>query len=752
MSKPMADAAPTVTVLMAVHDGQDFVREAVESVLAQTLRDLELLIIDDASTDSTPEILASLTDPRVRILTNSVNLGLTRSLNIGLREARGEFIARLDHDDAAAPDRFEKQLAFLSEHPDCVAVGCRLELRGEGEKSRLSPCCVDNLSIRWKLLFDTALPHPTLTMRASAVKAVGGYDEYFPCTMDYDLECRLARVGKLHNLPEPLVLYREHPGQMSAKRKNEQQYYKMQISCREMGLVLGRGPVEPRLQAHAEAVLTRGQLVRPCEAREAVTFSLRLARRFKELHHCPGFMSSQLEWILKEHVKFAALCLVRGRLGEALMRGWMALVLAQSGLVDKPLARVASAAAARLRLSGGPRGERHRRTVLMQTGWLGLQTEVWVYRQVTGLKRYRCHVVAYGHVNRRQFPYSPVHVLDHPKLLGHRRLQLSCALRSLHWPSTPYMHRWRLRRTVQKVRPDILHVQFLRNAPLAVAEAERLGIPLLVTSHGTDVHRARINEQYRGELQPVFERASRVIAVSDADVASLFSVGCPPEKVVRMDLGVPLPDSLADVAGASDCVRVACVAALREVKGHRYLLEAFRLARARDERLRLTLVGGGELRDQVEQQVRQLGLEDCVELTGWAEPDRVSRILASSHICAQHSVRAILRIKGFGLSWEEEGLPISLAEAASFGLPLVATRSGGIPEVCRHGENGFLVQERDVEGMADRILQLAADPGLRARMGAAGRALAERDFDIERQNARLESLYDEVLAEAGRMG
>jgi glycosyltransferase involved in cell wall biosynthesis len=339
----MADAAPTVTVLMAVHDGQDFVREAVESVLAQTLRDLELLIIDDASTDSTPEILASLTDPRVRILTNSVNLGLTRSLNIGLREARGEFIARLDHDDAAAPDRLGKQLAFLREHPDCVAVGCRLELRGEEEKSRLSLCCVDNLSIRWKLLFDTALPHPTLTMRASAVKAVGGYDEYFPCTMDYDLECRLARVGKLHNLPEPLVLYREHPGQMSAKRKNEQQYYKMQISCREMGQLLGTGPVPEHWQAYAETVFRKR--LPPAKAfAEAMTFSLRLARGFRQTYDCADFVSRMVSQLFSAHAKATLPCLADANCRQAFLHSRAALRLIGSGLIKHPLREIAKAA------------------------------------------------------------------------------------------------------------------------------------------------------------------------------------------------------------------------------------------------------------------------------------------------------------------------------------------------------------------------------------------------------------------------
>ena len=328
---------------MSVYNGQDFVSEAVESVLQQSFTDFELLIIDDGSTDSTPDILHSFDAPQIRIVTNSRNLGLTRSLNKGLSRARGEFIARLDADDMAARDRLEKQVSFLNAQPDYAAVGCWCLCRSEGNPDELRRWPVDDTSTRWLLLFRTAIPHPGLTARASAVKAVGGYDESLPYAQDYDLQCRLARIGRLQNLPQALIIYRRHGAQISSTSGKEQTKCQIAISCREMGRLLGTGPIEPRLRACAQSILTRGKLPVASEAHETMTFSLGLARRFEHVNECPGFLSEQLEWLLKEHVKFAALCLLSGRLDEAALRGWTALQLAGSGLIRHPFRLLAKA-------------------------------------------------------------------------------------------------------------------------------------------------------------------------------------------------------------------------------------------------------------------------------------------------------------------------------------------------------------------------------------------------------------------------
>lgn len=202
-----------VTVLMAVYNGARFVREAVESILGQTFRELELLIIDDGSTDETAAILDAVAqqDPRVRIV-HQQNVGLAQSLNNGLATAVGEIIIRMDADDVALPERIERQLAYLAEHPGVAAVGSSLQYIDETGRPThvgryaLAPDDVFNALLEG----NSPMAHPSVAMRKSAVLAVGGYRPLFVHAEDFDLWQRLADRYQMANLPDVLLKYRVH--------------------------------------------------------------------------------------------------------------------------------------------------------------------------------------------------------------------------------------------------------------------------------------------------------------------------------------------------------------------------------------------------------------------------------------------------------------------------------------------------------------------------------------------------------------
>jgi len=214
MSEVRVWESPLVSVLMAVFNGHRYLPTAVQSVLGQTLRDIEFIIVDDGSTDDSPRILRRFCqkDARVRVLTRP-NQGLTKSLNEGLRLVRGKYLARMDSDDICLPQRFEKQARFLDENPDHVAVGSRCMLIDPDgypicEKRDLAPAHeqIDELLMKAKW----PIVHPSVMMRTDAVKQIGGYDERYRTNQDHDLFLRLAEVGKLANLQEVLLLYRQH--------------------------------------------------------------------------------------------------------------------------------------------------------------------------------------------------------------------------------------------------------------------------------------------------------------------------------------------------------------------------------------------------------------------------------------------------------------------------------------------------------------------------------------------------------------
>ena len=215
---------PKVTVLMSVYNGERYLTEAVDSILAQTFTDFEFLIIDDASTDRTPEILRSYEDPRIRIITNEENLGLTKSLNRGLALARGEYIARMDADDISYIERLDKQIKYLEEHPDVGLVGSSFEIIDESGNivSRNIYKNFTNNKIYYALIFNNCIAHSSVMYRRDLVINIEGYNERLTRTQDFDLWSKISKKSKIEVINEVLLKWRESQSNISNKCKTEQ--------------------------------------------------------------------------------------------------------------------------------------------------------------------------------------------------------------------------------------------------------------------------------------------------------------------------------------------------------------------------------------------------------------------------------------------------------------------------------------------------------------------------------------------------
>jgi len=225
---------------MSVHNGMPWLGAAVESLLTQTFGDFELLIVDDGSTDGTGAFLARLGDPRVQVL-RQARAGLTVSLNRALRAARGELIARMDADDAAAPDRLCQQVEFLDRHAEVglLGTGC-VEVTAGGEVVRTIRPPASDPAIRAELIRSNPFVHSSVLLRRAVLDRVGGYDELLPVAQDYDLWLRVARVTAMANLPEPLLTRRLLPGRVSHARDAER--LRAEARCRLRAVARGDYP------------------------------------------------------------------------------------------------------------------------------------------------------------------------------------------------------------------------------------------------------------------------------------------------------------------------------------------------------------------------------------------------------------------------------------------------------------------------------------------------------------------------------
>lgn len=209
---------PRVSVLVPVYNASRYVSACLHSILEQTWTDFELLVMNDGSTDDSQDVIvrAAGNDPRVKIFA-SANQGLARTLNEMLGMAKGEFIARLDADDESLAERLEKQVRFMDSNPDCVVVGggvINVDEDGDPLSVELYPARHEDIERRM-LAGRGGIIHPSVMIRREPMQRCGGYSTEYPVVEDQDLWLRLALLGRLANLSEPLIRYRVHAGNMS---------------------------------------------------------------------------------------------------------------------------------------------------------------------------------------------------------------------------------------------------------------------------------------------------------------------------------------------------------------------------------------------------------------------------------------------------------------------------------------------------------------------------------------------------------
>ena len=271
---------PKLTVLLTVYNGLPYLHDAIESILAQSFKEFEFLIVNDCSTDDSRHAILSYQDPRIRLIDNPENLNQTLSLNRGLSETRTEFVARMDADDVSHPHRLEKQMDYLWRHPDVVAAGTHLRfIDVQGKVIGKFEFPEDDLPLRWMQLFDCPVSCGAVMFRRSVIwDKFGGFDPTIRYAQDWELWSRVLPEYTLANVPAVLMDVRQHPGASSAAALAPMLEEQHRIIRENPKRILGMEDMSPDWIDQVEILLSK-RLEKPEDRVDVIDY---LFRRFCE--------------------------------------------------------------------------------------------------------------------------------------------------------------------------------------------------------------------------------------------------------------------------------------------------------------------------------------------------------------------------------------------------------------------------------------------------------------------------------------
>lgn len=361
-----------------------------------------------------------------------------------------------------------------------------------------------------------------------------------------------------------------------------------------------------------------------------------------------------------------------------------------------------------------------------------------IYRQVTSLRSYQTFVMTKALQNPELFPCSDVELIPEPHFNPLRHGWLKFVKRR---PPIVYRGEYQMLASLLERRgADLMHIYFGHTGVHLLPFIERWRKPCVVSFHGADVALKQDIRDYGGKLNELFDAVPLVLARSRSLIDRLKSLGCPEEKVRLCRTGVPLKEFpfVQREAPVDGKWRLLQACRLIPKKGVATTLCAFAIFQKEFPNAELCIAGKGPLQAHLEELAAELGIASKVHFQGFLSQQELMELYATSHIFLHPSETPP--------DQNQEGIPNSVLEAMSTGLPVAATRHGGIPEAVEHGRGGFLVDERDFEALAARIKEIARSPHAFREMGLLGSEYVAAHFEQSAQIAQLEANYDEAVS------
>lgn len=352
-----------------------------------------------------------------------------------------------------------------------------------------------------------------------------------------------------------------------------------------------------------------------------------------------------------------------------------------------------------------------KRRIAFVRQWYLPPSETFIYEELKNIKRHKPIVFGRRMMNLNLFPYPRIQKLPRKE---EKIIEL-----------------------MKKNNIELIHARFGSAGMKLVEVKKALDIPMITSFHGHDVP-ARQNEKYLQKLRPLFQFGELFTVPCLYMKKLLVDADCPESKVHVMYSGIDMGKfAFRERDKKTKGIRVVAVGRLHKKKGFDYLIRAFQGVKEKHPSSELVIVGWGDERDALEALIEQSGLKGSVQLKGIQKHDAVAKELQKADIFCLPSITTE--------DGNHEGIPNAIKEAMATGLPVVSTSHAGIPELVADGEEGFLVPERSVARLAEKIGLLIEEPKLRRTMGAKGHEKVKTEFNSANQVKKLESLYESLL-------
>lgn len=366
-------------------------------------------------------------------------------------------------------------------------------------------------------------------------------------------------------------------------------------------------------------------------------------------------------------------------------------------------------------------------------------TENWIYNQATGLDGILTKFYAIGRKNQHSFPFDNLRCLQED--LSYFPLLFNRVWNKL-FHRCPQFILW-----LWKDSPNLVHAHFGQCGCYILPYAKWLGIPLITSFYGIDAYCIPQKGPYwRNKYKTFFKHGRLFLAEGPAMRKKLIELGCPSEKVIVHHIGVKLEKYEFRVRQPDDQIRIMVCGRFTEKKGIPYAIEALKRVISKTKTdVRLTIVGDSDSNGTLTGEKRKIlnaiseyKVGNAVTITGYVPHNELLKIAYHHHILLAPSVHA-------SDGNAEGGFPVILTEALATGMPVVAFNHCDIPEIIQDGVSGFLVPERDVSALAEKLIYLIEHPEIWPEMGRAGRAHVEANYDIDKLNDRLVEIYQQLL-------